>query len=114
MPHSELRYSSDLNLDAKALLREIEQIILRHDAGSGECKGRAYPADIFHHSHCLLSVSLLTKPHRDAVFTKALLHDLEAGLRQHLAQPCFLSLGIQYSDDNYVTTAHSPSQGINT
>jgi len=45
MPHAELKYSIDLDLDAEALLRCVEQVILRHDANSGECKGRAYPAD---------------------------------------------------------------------
>ena len=110
MPHAELKFSSDLDLDAAALLREIEEIILRHDAGAGECKGRAYPTDIHHHTHLLLEVSMLTKPHRDDAFTKALLSDLEASLRAHLTQPCFLSYGIRYSDENYVTTSHPPTQ----
>lgn len=108
MPHAELKYSSDLNLDAEALLRDVERIILAHDAGSGKCKGRAYPADNFNHSHCLLNVSMLSKTHRDSVFTKALLRDLEAEMSRHLHQICFLSLGIQYSDENYITTEHVP------
>lgn len=108
MPHAELKFSSDLELDATTLLRDIERIILKHDADSGECKGRAYPADSFHHSHCLLSLSMLSKPHRDQAFTKALLGDLETELRRHLHQQCFLSLGIQYLDENYVTTELVP------
>lgn len=108
MPHAELKYSSDLTLDAEPLLRAIEQVILQHDPNSGECKGRAYPAEIYHHSHCLLNVSMLSKPHRGTAFTKALLGDLEVQLRSHLNQACFLSLGIQYSDEAYVTTKHTP------
>lgn len=108
MPHAELKYSSDLTLNAPALLRGIEQVIQRHDAGSGECKGRAYPTDIYHHSHCLLHVSMLTKAHRDNTFTQALLEDLKAEMKKHLRQKCFLSLGIAYSDDNYITTDHQP------
>jgi hypothetical protein len=108
MPHAELKYSIDLDLDAVALLRCVEQIILRHDANSGECKGRAYPADEYHHSHCLLNVSMLSKSHRDKAFTNALLLDLEAELCRHLRKQCFLSLGIQYSDNNYITTAYVP------
>jgi len=46
MPHAELHYSSDIRLDAPALLQEIEDIILRHDAGAGQTKGRAYPRPI--------------------------------------------------------------------
>lgn len=109
MPHAELKYSSDLDLDATALLREIEETILRHDAGAGECKGRAYPSAIHHHTHLLLDVSMLTKSHRDDAFTKALLADLEISLRKHLMQPCFLSFGIRYSDENYITTSHQPT-----
>ncbi len=108
MPHAELKFSSDLNLDTEALLRDVERVILSHDAGSGECKGRAYPTDNFHHSHCLLNVSMLSKTHRNSAFTKALLRDLEAKMGQHLHQRCFLSLGIQYSDENYITTEHVP------
>jgi len=108
MPHAELKFSSDLGIEAEALLRGVEQVILRHDAESGDCKGRAYPAAIHQHNHCLLEVSMLTKPHRDAVFTRALLQDLEAEMKKHLTERCFLSLGIRYSDDNYVTTEHIP------
>lgn len=77
MPHAELKYTSDLGLDAESLLRGVERIILSHDAGSGECRGRAYSADIFHHSHCLLEISMLAKPHRDAAFVRARREDLE-------------------------------------
>lgn len=110
MPHAELKYSSDLEIDAAEMLREIETVILTHDGTSGECKGRAYPADTFHHSHCLLNISMLSKPHRDALFTRALLQDLETAMRQHLRQECFVSLGIQYSDENYITTKHVPEK----
>ncbi|WP_127112349.1 hypothetical protein [Shimia sediminis] len=108
MPHAELKYSDNLKIDAVALLREIEQVILRHDASAGECKGRGYPTEIYHHTHLLLDISMLTKPHRDAGFTKALLADLEATLHAHLSQRCFISFGIHYSDKNYVTTSHQP------
>jgi hypothetical protein len=109
MPHVDLKFSSDLNFDATALLRAVEQTIQRHDAGSGECKGRAYPAAHFNHTHCLLELSMLTKPHRDSAFTQSLLADLKAEMERHLNQPCHLSLGIQYSDENYITTKHTPA-----
>tara|TARA_R110002096_G_scaffold414611_1_gene615780 strand:- start:13496 stop:13831 length:336 start_codon:yes stop_codon:yes gene_type:complete len=109
MPHADLKFSNDLNLDAVALLRAIEQIIQQHDAGSGECKGRAHPATHFNHTHCLLDISMLTKPHRDSKFTQSLLNDLKSEMERHLAQPCHLSLGIHYSDDNYITSKHEPS-----
>ena len=106
MPHAELKYSSDLTLDAQAVLARVEEIILSHDPGSGDCKGRAYPAPEFHHTHLLLSVTMLTKPHRDAAFTKALMEDLEVSVKAMLTQSCFFSFSLEYSAGHYVTNRH--------
>lgn len=106
MPHAELKYSSDLEIDAGAVLAAIEQTIQRHDAGSGECKGRAYPADVFHHTHVIVSLSLLQKPHRDAAFTTALVQDVEAVVKSMIPQSCFFSLALDYSSGVYVTNRH--------
>jgi hypothetical protein len=107
MPHAELKYSSDLNIDAPAMLREIEAVILEHDGGAGECKGRAYPTDLYHHTHIAMSVSLLPKAHRDAAFLQALLDDLEHRLKSRISQPCAFSLGLNFSGAAYVTNMHS-------
>lgn len=107
MPHAELKYSSDLEIDAKAILAQIEATILEHDAGAGACKGRAYPTDLFRHSHIAISVALLSKPHRDEAFSRALLADLESRIKAQLRQPCEFSLGLSYSTPFYVTNSHS-------
>lgn len=106
MPHAEIKYTDDLALDAPSLLAEIEQIILRHDPGSGACKGRAYPAAFFLHSHFLLSISMLEKPHRDAAFTAGLMADIEAAMKSHIHQSCYFSFGLEYSAAAYVTNEH--------
>ncbi|KIC16500.1 MULTISPECIES: hypothetical protein [unclassified Leisingera] len=107
MPHAELKFSSDLDLDAEAILAEIEAVILEHDGGAGACKGRAYPTDRYHHTHITVSVALLTKPHRDEAFSKALLADLESRIKARLLQPCEFSLGLSYSTPFYVTNFHA-------
>ncbi|NRB04111.1 MAG: hypothetical protein HRU30_12700 [Rhodobacteraceae bacterium] len=106
MPHAELKYSADLEIDAEAILAEVEAVILRHDDGSGECKGRAYPATAFHHSHVILELSLLSKPHRDEAFTNALLTDVEHAVKARIGQRCFFSLSLNYSTGYYVTNEH--------
>lgn len=106
MPHAELSYSADLDVDAAAILREIEAVIQRHDAASGACKGRAYPAEVFHHTHILVELSLLAKPHRDAAFTKALMQDVEEAVKAMIPQPCYFSLALTYNDGFYVTNRH--------
>lgn len=107
MPHAELKYSADLALDAATILAEIEDTILRHDNGAGACKGRAYPAEVFHHTHVILTLSLLTKPHRDAAFTQALMADVEAVVKARLPAPCHFSFGLDYSTGAYIT--HPPA-----
>ncbi len=108
MPHAELKYSNDLEIDTKSLLCDVEATILQHDDGSGECKGRGYPSAEFHHSHCLLSISMLTKAHRDEAFTQALIKDLEQLLKSYLPKRCYYSLGINYSSATYITSEYVP------
>ena len=103
MPHADLHYSSDLQIDASAILREIEMIILKHDGDAGVTKGRAYPAEIFNHTHLKLTAALLAKPHRGAAFTAALQADLREAMAAHLPRPCWLSIDIVYSGPGYLT-----------
>lgn len=103
MPHLDLKYSADISLDADAVLRGVEAIIQRHDAGSGACKGRAYPAPISHHRHLIAEISLLPKSHRDAAFMTALRDELADYLRGHLPSPCAFSLDLRFSGENYLT-----------
>lgn len=109
MPHAELKYSSDLKIDATAILDVIEATILRHDDASGECKGRAFPASTYKYSHLLVSISMLSKPHRDEAFTGALMEDLETTIKTCLGQRCFFSLSLDYSNKSYVTNEHVPT-----
>jgi hypothetical protein len=109
MPHADLKYSSDLNFDAAEMLRSIEATIQAHDAGSGECKGRAYPSDVFHHSHLIVEVSLLPKAHRDQAFLDALGRDLEHCIKGFLSQPCMFSLALNFGGAAYITNAFAPS-----
>ena len=103
MPHAELKYSSDLTIDVAAMLGTIEQIIQNHDSGAGDCKGRAYPAKVFHHSHLICDISLLNKPHRDAAFMQALLDALTAALKPQLPEGTKFSIGLSFSTPYYVT-----------
>ncbi|MEM7033988.1 MAG: hypothetical protein AAF629_30890 [Chloroflexota bacterium] len=106
MPHCELHFSDNLNLDAKAILAKVEAIINAHDPNAHECKGRAYPAAIYHRPHLKVTVSLLTRPHRDEVFTKALMTDLEVQIKVMVPQSCYFSLLIEYSPTYYITNEH--------
>ncbi|WP_299692867.1 hypothetical protein [uncultured Tateyamaria sp.] len=85
------------------MLARVEAVILRHDPGAGETKGRAYPASVFHHTHLKVTVSLLSKPHRGAAFVAALQDALRTDLGRDLPRPCWLSIDITFSTPNYHT-----------
>ena len=103
MPQADLRYSADLEFDAPKLLASVEAVILRHDSGAGACKGRAYPAARFHHSHALLDVAILRKPHRDAAFCQALLADLVALLDSALPGGTERAVALTFASEYYST-----------
>jgi len=108
MPHAEIKYSTDLIIDPKAILEEIETVIQEHDDSSGDCKGRGYATSHYHHSHITISVALLAKPHRDEAFTNALLAKLETRIKTLIPVPCAFSLGLEYITPFYVTSQHKP------
>lgn len=106
MPHCELHFSDNLKVDAKAILAIVETTINAHDADARECKGRAYPAAIYHLPHLKVTVSLLKKPHRNEAFTKSLMEDLELQIKAKLTQSCYFSLLVEYSPAYYLTNEH--------
>ncbi|WP_102884067.1 hypothetical protein [Phaeobacter inhibens] len=108
MPHAEIKYSSDLDLDIPAILAEIEQVILAHDDGAGDCKGRGYPTDAYHHTHVAVKVFALVKPHRDANFSKTLLAALRTAITARIYAPCAFSLELAYIGPFYITGEHHP------
>ncbi|NRB16515.1 MAG: hypothetical protein HRU33_02760 [Rhodobacteraceae bacterium] len=108
MPHAEIKYSTDLNIDPRAILATIEAVILEHDDSAGDCKGRGYPTSAYHHSHITISVALLAKPHRDEDYIKALLRKLEARVKVLFSAPCAFSLGLEFLTPFYVTSRHKP------
>ncbi len=108
MPHAELRYSADLTFSMDRLSEAIEMTVLTHDPGAGETKCRAYPATQFHHTHMLVDVAMLPKPHRDKAFLEALRDDLERAIKAQLAQPCAFSLALRLNDEIYITNMHIP------
>ena len=108
MPQADLSYSADLNLDAAEILAKIEAVILDHDSGAGACKGRASRSDVFHHTHLLLRVAILRKPHRDETFRSALVHDLAKLVDAYLPKGTQRAVELNFASDDYLT---GPSAG---
>jgi 5-carboxymethyl-2-hydroxymuconate isomerase len=106
MPHVEIKYSNNLEIDTKEIFDVIEWVINKKDASAGVCKSRAYPCLEYKYSHILVTISLLTKPHRNKEFTVALSRELETSIKKHLKQSAYFSLNIEYSQAYYTTNVH--------
>lgn len=106
MPHVEIKYSDNLDIDTHKIFDEVEKTINQNGMSAGECKSRAYPCSQYKYSHVLVTVSLLTKPHRDNVFTQNLSREIETAIKAHLKQSLYFSLNIEYSLDYYTTNIH--------
>jgi hypothetical protein len=106
VPHADLKYSPDLSFDPQAMFEAIKQTILAYDSGSGDCKCRSYPAEAGNHTHLLIEISMLSKPHRDAGFTRAQRDTIAAAVKKQLQQSYYISLAVIYSDAMYLTDRH--------
>ncbi|OBT08316.1 hypothetical protein A9267_11470 [Shewanella sp. UCD-FRSSP16_17] len=106
MPHVEIKYSDNLTFNTQDIFDDVEVIINQKDASAGVCKSRAYPCSEYKHTHILITISLLTKPHRDEQFTLELSAELEHAIKRHLKQSLYFSLNIEYSGAYYTTNVH--------
>lgn len=105
MPHLEIKYSADIELDAELLFDKIESTINKLDPSAGVCKSRSYPAKSYKHSHVMVEVWLLQKQHRNQAFTQALLKEIKNCIKKQIANYCYVSIQLHYRDANYETAA---------
>jgi len=103
MPHARLEYSASLVVDTAAMLRAVEAVLQARDPGSGDCKGRAYPAEVAHHPSVYVEVSMLPKAYRDAAWCDALRGELVAALSPLVPRPAWLSIDLRFSWPHYHT-----------
>ena len=103
MPQADLLYSADLDIDPSAIFAEVEAVILSRDPGAEQCRGRAYPAADFHHTHATLRVTFLPKPHRDEAYMRSMLNEIERVLKASIKQPCGIAVGLTFTGDYYRT-----------
>lgn len=108
MPHAELKYSSDLDFDARKLLTDIEALLQEIDANSGPCKGRAYPAAVFNHTHVLINVQLFAAKNRGLDFVENALARIKALAESAVAKPCFITVELTFSPLGYTTGKYDP------
>ncbi len=103
MPQADLYITADQNLAPAAALAAVEKAILEFDSGAGACKGRAHGVAQYHHSHVLLKISMLKKPHRDAAYATELGLRLAAVLAASGQVTSPINVHISFDLDHYTT-----------
>ena len=78
MPHADIKYTSDIQIDLKTLMSDIEEIILDLDPTSGACKGRALKVDEYHHSHINIEIRLFANKNRDIDLLNELINRIDS------------------------------------
>ncbi|MBB3992584.1 hypothetical protein GGR95_000203 [Sulfitobacter undariae] len=106
MPQADLSYSAHLDIDAAAILATVEQIISAHDDRAGDCKGRAFPVADTHHTHALLRLRMLRKPHRNEAFMQTLLEALQTALNPMFPAPCIIGVELGFLEPYYGSVTH--------
>lgn len=103
MPQADLFFTADQTIAPVDTLLAIEQVIGAFDSGAGACKGRAHRIADFHHSHILLSLSMLPKDHRDAAFAEELGKRLAATLQPLAKADCAVNVHVRFDLVHYTS-----------
>ena len=92
MPHADIKYTSDIQIDLKTLMSDIEEIILDLDPTSGACKCRALKVDEYHHSHINIEIRLFATKNRDIDLLNELINRIDSKAKSFLKKRLMLLL----------------------
>ena len=73
MPHADIKCTTDLEIDLKTLMSNIEEVILQLDPSSGVCKGQVVRIDEYYHSHLNIELRMFATRERDVEFSNQLI-----------------------------------------
>ena len=109
MPHADIKCTSDLDIDVKTLMSNIEEIILQLDPKSGVCKGRVIRIDEYHHSHLNVELRMFASKERDVEFSKQLLLRVNQKAKSLVKSAAHVTVKLEFSPVTYVTGFHDPA-----
>ena len=108
MPHADIKCTSDLDIDVKTLMLNIEEIILELDPKSGVCKGRIIRIDEYHHSHLNVELRMFASKERDVEFSKQLLSRVNQKAKSLMKSAAHVTVKLEFSPITYVTGFYDP------
>ena len=109
MPHADIKYTSDIQIDLKTLMSDIEKIILDLDPTSGACKGRALKVDEYHHSHISIEIRLFATKHRDIDLLNELINRVDTRAKALLKKAGHVTVELEFTPLTYLTGFYNPA-----
>jgi hypothetical protein len=109
MPHVDIKYTSDIQIDLQTLMSDIEEIILDLDPTSGACKGRAQGIDEYHHSHINIEVRMFATKHRDIGLLNELINRIDRRAKSALKKGAHVTVKLDFTPVTYLTGFYDPT-----
>ena len=109
MPHADIKCTTDLEVDLKTLMLNIEEIILQLDPSSGVCKGRVVRIDEYHHSHLNIELRMFATKERDVEFSNQLILRVDHIAKSLMKSAAHVTVKLEFSPVTYVTGFFDPN-----
>ena len=109
MPHADIKYTADIQIDLKTLMSDIEEIILDLDPTSGACKGRALKVDEYHHSHTNIEIRLFAAKNRDIDLLHELINRFNSRTKSFLKKAAHVTVKLEFTPLTYLTGFYDPA-----
>jgi len=109
MPHADIKYTSDIQIDLRTLMSDIEEIILDLDPTSGACKGRALKVDEYHHSHINIEIRLFATKNRDIDLLYELINRVDSRAKALLKKAAHVTVKLKFTPLTYLTGFYDPA-----
>ena len=108
VPHADIKCTTDLEIDVKTLMSNIEEIILQLDPNSGVCKGRVIRIDEYHHSHLNIELRMFASKERDVEFSNQLISRVDQKAKSLMKSAAHVTVKLEFSPVTYLTGFHDP------
>ena len=108
MPHADIKCTTNLDLDVKTLMSNIEEIILQLDPNSGPCKGRVIRIDEYHHSHLNIELRMFASKDRDVEFSNQLISRVDQKAKSLMTSAAHVTVKLEFSPVTYLTSFYNP------
>ena len=109
MPHADIKYTSDIQIDLKILMSDIEKIILDLVPTSGACKCRALKVDEYHHSHINIEIRLFATKNRDIDLLNELINRVDSRAKSSLEKAAHVTVRLEFTPVTYLTGFYDPA-----